>query len=295
MEKTPDSDLRTTLDRLLREERSRGETSPDRDALLDRLEGALEEPGIGSRVGLEASHDELLRAQRRVARAERLAALGALAARVAHELGTPLHSIAGHLDLLLREKDLSDDARERATIVAGEVDRLAALIRRQLVRLRAPESTFGPQNINGLLRHVQALMDPTCAARGIRMVLDLEPGTEEPVLCDRDQVEQVLLNLVQNAIDAMPDGGVLTLRSGAAGEGRAISVSDSGCGIEKEHLDRIFEPFFSTKALGRGTGLGLALCRDIARGHGGDLVLDSKTGLGTVVTLTLAVPREAAS
>ena len=163
------------------------------------------------------------------------------------------------------------------------------------MRLRAPESTFGPQNINGLLRHVQALMDPTCAARGIRMVLDLEPGTEEPVLCDRDQVEQVLLNLVQNAIDAMPDGGVLTLRSGAAGEGRAISVSDSGCGIEKEHLDRIFEPFFSTKALGRGTGLGLALCRDIARGHGGDLVLDSKTGLGTVVTLTLAVPREAAS
>ena len=299
-------DLRDALRRTLRGESETGSAPPLDAELLDRLREALstarhepdkEDLDATSRVRteLQAGHDELLKAQRRVALAERLAALGAMAARVAHELGTPLHSIAGHLHLMLQEQDLPDAARDRATIVAGEVDRLAALIRRQLIRLRAPESSIARENLNELVCHVRALMEPTCTSRGIRIAFDVEPGTDQPVLCDRDQIEQVLLNLVQNAIDSMQEGGILTLRSGLAGKARAISVSDTGCGIELRHLDRVFEPFFSTKAPDRGTGLGLALCRDIARAHHGDLVLDSKVGLGTVVTLTLAVPDEGES
>ena len=95
------------------------------------------------------------------------------------------------------------------------------------------------------------------------------------------------MNLIQNALDAMPEGGRLTVRTAATDGGLAISVGDDGAGIAEEHLDQVFEPFFTTKATGRGTGLGLFLCREIARKHGGDIALDSRPGLGTVVTMTL--------
>ncbi|MHC4339926.1 MAG: sensor histidine kinase [Planctomycetota bacterium] len=237
----------------------------------------------------DAQQSELHALQRRLAKAERLAALGALTARMAHELGTPLHSIAGHLDLLLTETDVSDEIRERVEVIAGEVTRLETLIRSHLKRLRSPQPEPRQMDVNALVRRITRLMMPVFHARGVKLELDLASAASRPAPCDPDQLEQVLLNLVQNALDAMPDGGTLTVRTAAMDGGPAISVGDNGSGIEAEHLDRVFEPFFTTKATGKGTGLGLFLCQEIARKHGGDIVLDSEPGIGTVVTVTLGV------
>lgn len=230
---------------------------------------------------------ELLELQRRVARSEQLAALGAMAARLAHELGTPLHSVAGHLDLLLAEEELPDAARERIAIVAREVDRLGRLIRANLRQLRTSEAAVQPTDVNALVDSVLVMMQPVLDAHGITVARDFDADAHEEFSCDALQVEQALVNLVQNAVDAMSGGGTLSLTTRRVGRGRLISVADDGVGVEEENLDRLFEPFYSTKSQSGGCGLGLVICREVARNHGGNIVLDSKPGLGTVVTLTL--------
>jgi len=230
---------------------------------------------------------ELLELQRRVARSEQLSALGAMAARLAHELGTPLHSVAGHLDLLLAEPGLPEAARERIGVVAREVDRLGRLIRSHLRRLRAPAAPATPADVNALAESVVAMMRPVLEARGLEVSLELDPGAGEPFPCDALQVEQALVNLVRNAADAMDDGGVLSLRTQGVGDDRVLSVADTGAGVPDDLRAKVFEPFFTTKSPGGGSGLGLAICREVARGHGGSIVLDSQPGVGTVVTLTL--------
>jgi signal transduction histidine kinase len=239
------------------------------------------------RAAFRARQEELLDLQRRLAQAERVAALGALVARIAHELGTPLHSIAGHLDLLMRDPSLPEGARERLVVVSGEVERLGSLIDAHLRRLRSPQPERAPTDLNRLVQNVARLMDPVCQALGVKLALDLDEAMPAVVHVDAEQVNQVLLNLMQNALDAMPDGGEIVIRTMLTEHGCAISICDTGCGIESGVAERVFEPFFSTKSAGVGTGLGMPLCREIARNHGGDILLDSSVGTGTVVTLLL--------
>jgi signal transduction histidine kinase len=253
---------------------------------FNRLAESLDE-----RASRKAEHaagqTELLVLQRRLGRAERLAALGAMVARLAHEMGTPLHSVAGHLDLLLADEGLPSRVRERAEIALGEVERLGMMIREHLRWLRSPEPDPAPTDLNALVQRIMAVMRPVLENRSITLTLDLDPEAAAPFACDARQVEQVVMNLVQNALDAMPRGGSLALRTAMTSSGRAISICDDGEGIPLEVMDRVLEPFFTTKAAQRGTGLGLSLCQEIARSHGGDIVLDSKSGVGTVVTVTL--------
>ena len=230
---------------------------------------------------------ELLELQRRVARSEQLAALGAMAARLAHELGTPLHSVAGHLELLLAEAELPDAARDRIGIVAREVDRLGRLIRTNLRRLRTSDAAVRPADVNALVASVLTMMQPVLDAHGITVQREFDPRAAEEFSCDAMQIEQALVNLIQNSIDAMTGGGTLSVTTRAAGRGRVISVADDGVGVAEEDQGRLFEPFFSTKSQSGGCGLGLVICREVARNHGGSIVLDSKPGLGAVVTLTL--------
>ena len=229
----------------------------------------------------------LLDLERRRGRTQRLAALGALVARLAHELGTPLHSIAGHVDLVMRDEGVPPAARARLELVSQEVRRLSRLIRRYLERLRTPLPAPEPQDLHAVVQDVLAMLGPVLAERDIALGIDVDEGVEAPIAFDRDQIEQVVFNLVQNAIDAMPKGGTLTIRLGCSGLGRSLSVCDSGRGVAPDVREHVFEPFFTTKGGGRGSGLGLAICREIARAHGGDVRLDSKPGLGTVVTVTI--------
>jgi len=258
---------------------------------FNRMAARLQEEIAAVRHAVAARQSELLNYQQELARAERLAALGALAAKLAHELGTPLHSIAGHLDLMLADPALPPVIAERARIVAGEVDRLSGMIRRLLRQLRVPQPEVEPTDINELLRRIVRVLEPLLDVRGIEVETDLAADAATPFPCDPRQIEQVIMNLVQNALDSMPDGGLLIVRTSVTSSGRSISVADTGLGVPPDVIGRVFEPFFTTKQAGQGTGLGLPLCREIARSHGGDIILDSKLGLGTVVTLTLGVPR----
>ena len=229
----------------------------------------------------------LLDLERRHGRTQRLAALGALVARLAHELGTPLHSIAGHLDLILDDPTTPPTTRHRLEVVSGEVRRLSRLIRRYLEHLRTPQPSPTPTDLRSVVLDVLDALEPTLTRTGVQLELDFAPGVEAPIACDRDQIEQLIVNLVQNAVDAMPAGGELTVRLDHADTGRALSVCDEGSGIAAEVREHVFEPFFTTKGGGRGSGLGLAICREIARAHGGEVQLASKAGIGTVVTVTL--------
>lgn len=240
-----------------------------------------------------SADDRLLGLQRRLAEAQRAAALGAVVGRLAHELGTPLHSIAGHVDILLGSPEFPEELRARGQIVASEVRRLSALIRGYLRRLRPPDPERRPTDLNALVERTVRVLEPALSARAIRPELDLDPRAGESFPCDPDHVEQAIVNLVQNALDAMHGGGRVVLRTAVTEGGRAISVCDSGRGILPEHIDRVFEPFFTTRTAERGSGLGLTICREIAHSHGGDILLDSDPALGTVVTLTLAAPGEA--
>lgn len=233
------------------------------------------------------SQRALLALERRQGRTQRLAALGALVARLAHELGTPLHSIAGHLDLILEDPETSAATRERLDVVSGEVRRLSKMIRRYLEHLKTPQPNLRPVDLTAVIVDVLRWLEPTIGRAGTRLELDFAPGVESPLACDREQIEQVIVNLVQNAVDAMPHGGDLTIRVDHAGAGRAISVCDTGVGVSADARPHVFEPFFTTKKGGRGSGLGLAICREIARAHGGEVRLAGKQGVGTVVTVTL--------
>jgi signal transduction histidine kinase len=234
--------------------------------------------------------EALLDLQRRLAHAQRVAALGAVVGRLAHELGTPLHSIAGHVDMLLTDPRFPDDLRGRGQVVASEIRRLSTLIRGYLRRLRAPDPEHEDTDINVLVERTMRVMEPVLSGSAVVAETDLDPAAAEPFRCDPGHVQQAVVNLVQNALDAMPDGGRLMVRTAVTEGGRAISVCDTGRGVPAEHIDRVFEPFFSTKGVHGGSGLGLAICREIAHTHGGDILLDSDPDLGTVVTLTLATP-----
>ncbi|MHC4957238.1 MAG: sensor histidine kinase [Planctomycetota bacterium] len=236
---------------------------------------------------LAAGQTALLGLQRRLAGANRLAALGALVGRLSHELGTPLHSVAGHVDLLLADPELPAPVRARAEIISGEIDRLGRLIRGHLKRLRSPQPIPRPTDVNALVERILEVLAPLLSARGVEVLRDLGTEVDVPFPCDPEQLEQVLLNLLQNALDALPDGGRIVVGTAVTERGRAISVADDGAGVPADQVGRVFEPFFTTKGAGHGTGLGLSLCREIALNHGGDIVLDSKPGLGTVVTLSI--------
>lgn len=255
--------------------------------LRERIE-KLETEIARHRSAAGERQSRLLQLQRRVSRSERLAALAALVGSLARDLGTPLHSIGGHLDLLSRDPGLSESARHRIEIAAGEVDRLCGMLREQLETLRTPSARPVPTDINECVTRVATLLEPSLAERGIGLTLDLDPDAAAPFLCDPAHIEQAVVNLLQNAMDALTAGGVLVLHTAATGAGRTLSVADSGAGMDAEVVAHASEPFFSTKEPGRATGLGLMICDDIAHAHGGELWIDSKPGMGTVVTLSLA-------
>ncbi len=225
----------------------------------------------------------------RLAQAERVAAWREVARRVAHEIKNPLTPIAMSVETL---RDALDQQRpdfreifdESTRAVSDEVRRLKRIVDEfsRFARLPAPErAPVAPEELVGA---VLALFPE--APPGVSVLREIEPDLP-PVLADRDQVLQVLLNLVRNALDAMGGGGTLRIRAARAATGVTFTVSDSGAGISPEDLARVFEPYFTTKE--GGTGLGLAIAHRIAEEHAGRLEATSRPGQGAAFTLTLPV------
>ena len=235
----------------------------------------------------DAMTAELARSRSRLAHAERIAAWREVARRLAHEIKNPLTPIAMSVETLReaherRREDFGEIFDEGTRAIGEEVRRLKRIVDEfsRFARLPAPERTAAaPED---LVSAVLALFPEP--PPGVSIAREIEPGLP-PVLADRDQVLQVLLNLVRNALDAMPQGGRLGVAARAAGGGVAFTVSDSGPGIAPDDLARVFEPYFTTKE--GGTGLGLAIAHRIAEEHGGKLDAASAPGRGAAFTLTL--------
>jgi signal transduction histidine kinase len=238
---------------------------------------------------LEQLNGLLFEMQRRLGRAERLALSGRVMAEVAHEVGTPLHSVAGHLELL--RKDLapaSDDVARRLTIIETQVARVIDIIARLLDVTRHASGESSPVDLERLARDTADLVRPTLASA--RLTLDVLAAPSLPPVQGRvDQLQQVILNLVTNAIDATPPGGrieVSARRLTGLGE-LEIAVADTGRGISAANRRHIFDPFFSTKEAGHGVGLGLFISDQIVREHKGRIEIESEEGRGSTFRVFL--------
>jgi len=239
-------------------------------------------------------HTESVRLQEQVARGEQLAAAGQMLAGLAHGIGTPLNVITGNVEYLLSQMDEGAQGRAELEIILNEAARISRVMGQMLRMVRREEPTFRPTDVNAVVRSVLRVAGFQVASASIQMEGDLDEAV--PMMeADAAQLEQMLVNLVLNAIQAMPSGGRLTVRSRLDGDrGRTavrIEVSDTGCGIGSDDRRRVFDPFFTTKEPGRGTGLGLAVCKRIVEDHGGRISFDSELGKGASFTVRLPLNR----
>lgn len=223
--------------------------------------------------------------QEEIRRKEKLAAVGNLAAGIAHEIRNPLSSIKGFATYFGAKFPEGSEDRESANVMIREVDRLNRVISELLEFARPSELNLKPANIKELLQHSLWLVQQDAEAKKIEM--DLSAGDDVCVtLVDPDRFTQALLNLYLNAIQAMDEGGVLSVRSFLdQNEHVRIEISDTGPGMAQEDLSRVFDPYFTTKP--RGTGLGLAIVHKIVEAHNGEIKMRSAPGKGTVVTILL--------
>jgi two-component system sensor histidine kinase HydH len=227
--------------------------------------------------------------QAEVARQERLAAMGTLAAGVAHEIRNPLSSIKGFATYFRGKFAPGSKDHELAEVMIGEADRLNRVVS-ELLELTRPSELRAVESAPAeLLSHAVRLVQDDCRARGITVRKQF--ADIGPVFLDSDKILQAVLNLLLNAIQAMPEGGTLTVSAQTVKDRLEVRVSDTGHGIPKESLERVFDPYFTTK--NQGTGLGLATVRTIVEAHGGRVRVVSEPGRGTEITLD--IPRQGGS
>jgi two-component system NtrC family sensor kinase len=215
----------------------------------------------------------------------RLAALGQLAAQLAHEIGTPLSSVSGHLQLALMGGDLPLVLRERLGVATREIERIGRIVRDYLDSTRPLEPERKPTDLPRLLEEAVELtraVDPQSTKRAV-VVREVDAGdqTLRHLVTDPGLLRQILVNLLTNALDAVGKGGRVTVAARPEGDGVLITVSDTGHGIPAADLPRIFEPFYTTKGRGKGTGLGLAICRQLTAALGGSISVESRPGSGS--------------
>jgi signal transduction histidine kinase len=233
-------------------------------------------------AGLERQHTMM---REELWRARELATVGQTMANVAHQVGTPLNLVSAHVQLLQQELLGNTAAQRRLGIVSEQVTRVATTVRDLLdrVRPRAPERTLAPKPLLArLVENSQVLAGP----QRVRVTLDA-PDDLPPVNGDEVQLELALANLVANALDAMPYGGYLTVTCRAQPGAVVVEISDSGAGIPPELMERIFEPWVTTKPPGHGTGLGLSITRDVVQRAGGTIAAEPREGGGTTFRVTL--------
>ena len=228
-------------------------------------------------------------AQAEMIHREKLAAMGRLVAQLSHEINNPIYNIQNCLEALARRGDPHDPNREFLELAQEELARMAALTRQLLDQSRPLPNAATALDLNQVVRRVLALSAEELAGRGIEIRLALARDLPR-VVAHPDAIQQVLANLVKNAMDAMPAAGVLEIRSRATDDAVEVSVRDTGGGIAEEHLPHIFDAFYTTKPGIRGIGLGLFVSEGIVRGHRGRLSVDSTPGEGSCFVIQL--PRE---
>ena len=247
---------------------------------------------------LQASNRELRRTQEELIRSEKLSSVGRLAAGIAHEIGNPIGIILGYLEILRRPPGRTDDHADALARVESEVLRIDRIIRELLSFARPSPVSMHPVAVNTVVEEAIALISHQKEIRAISVEKRLDGGLP-PVMADESQLKQVMINLLINAMDAMAEGGKLTVATGkhhgavAAADGGmpcpavSIAVSDTGSGIDPGALQNIFDPFFTTKSPGKGNGLGLSVCIRIIEACAGTMAVKSSPGEGSTFTVSL--------
>lgn len=265
------------------------------EELTQRIEAATSELAKKYQE-LELLNEALFESQRQLSQSEKLAALGQVAAAVAHQVGTPLNSISGYLQLMLQDGNLHPRDEERLKIIESQVDRLADSVKNLLAFARQPKPQLRPIQLNSVLEELIHLSEPWLLTKHVKLVTSLSPDLPR-VMGDTTHLQTVFLNLITNGLDAMPRGGTLTIQTSLLQGGAdsdeggwvSVTISDTGIGITEESKKRIFDPFFTTKKVGEGTGLGLAICNQIVKEHGGRLSFESQVGKGSTFVVLLPI------
>jgi two-component system, NtrC family, sensor kinase len=283
-----------------------GQLAHSFNAMSNQLKGEHNENVAWTRTleqRVEQKTRELKRAHEHALHTEKMASIGKMAAVLAHEINNPLSGILTYAKLLRKWIDSEDggnrrrpDIRESLDLIAAESRRCGDLVKNLLTFSRTTPINLQPTNLNQVIDRSLRLIQHQLDLAAIHVEPDLDP--ELPVVtCDGAQIEQVLLALMMNALDAMPQGGNLWVTTRLSREDSAvrITVRDDGCGIPPEILPRLFEPFLTTKETGRGVGLGLAISRSILERHNGNIEVQSEVGKGTTFTVTLPWDAEADS
>lgn len=237
---------------------------------------------------LERSHKELAEAQAQLIQTEKLASVGQLAAGVAHEINNPLGTIVLYSHLLLKQLHEADPARDDIQFIIAEAERCRTITSSLLNFARQGKLVVAEIGAEELIESIVAMLQHREQFAAIDIVTDIAPDLP-PLFIDVDQMKQVLLNLAMNACEAMTDGGTLTLGVCAGESPREITirVTDTGIGIPKENMSRLFTPFFTTKQIGKGTGLGLPIAYGIIKLHHGAITVQSEVMKGTTFRITM--------
>ncbi len=223
---------------------------------------------------------------------ERLAALGQLAAQLAHEIGTPLGSVSGHLQLAMLARDLPAGIHDRLQVATKELERISKIVRDYLDSTRPLKPSLVPTDLPRVVEEAVGVAQGGVEREGL--TIERAVAAEAARLdTDAGLLRQILINLVANAIDAVGGKGRVAIAATAVEDGVCLTVRDDGTGIAPEDAARIFEPFYTTKGRGKGTGLGLAICRELASALGGRITVESAPGRGSTFTVTL--PRSSRS
>ena len=247
---------------------------------------------------IDRANQEREALSRDLMRSAKLASVGELAAGLAHEINNPLAIIAVlQTNLADAIDDLGLDAKERELLFdyvlrcKQQVQRCKSITMKILQFGRERDSTLRPTDILPLLEEITNLLRRQARGQNVELQLDAEPGLP-PLVVDGTELEQILANLVNNSMSALDGSGAITISARRVGAEVQLAVRDDGRGISPEDLQRIFLPFFTTKAVGQGTGLGLSVCHGIVHGWGGSIAAQSEVGKGTTITIHLPVPEE---
>ena len=257
---------------------------------------------------LRKAEEEQLRLQAQLQRAQRMEAIGTLAGGVAHDFNNLLQAISGYTQLILGMQQLPEKVKEYAADIDHAAFRASDLVQRLLTFSRKVEPEFKPVDLNAEVTGAVKMLERTIP-KMIEITTDLKTDLW-PVMADPNQIEQVLMNLGANSRDAMPEGGTLSMSSSnvvferervigneelGAGNYVLICVKDTGQGMDAETVKKIYDPFYSTKGVGKGTGLGMSIVYGIVEGHGGKIICNSQLGKGTEFLLYLPAAIDAPS
>jgi len=282
----------------LRVYRSSLRTRDGRRLIVSLTQAALRDPAgrpRGRVITVDDVTEQVLREQD-LQRRDHLASIGLLASGIAHEVNTPLTGISSYTQMLLEERTQNDPEYSILKKIEQQAFRAAGIASSLLNFSRQRDGDYRPLDVEEMVTETLGLFEPHLRGRRIDLVRRIQ-GPLDRVNGNRGRLQQVLMNLLLNAVDAMPGGGTVTVAARAASGRVQIDVSDTGCGIPPEHLERIYDPFFTTKPRGQGTGLGLSVSYGIVKEHSGTLSAESSPGEGArfVVSLPAVDERRASA